>query len=86
MHHVTVLGLSLDTVQPSPLPASLVFLVEVYVCCFSHLCSNVPAVLQTEQNRGAAVQKLHQKQGQLQDLVKLREVNKCACEQMYTHN
>lgn len=52
---------------------------------FSHLCSNVPAVLQTEENRWAAVQKLDQNQCQLQNLVKLWEINICACEHIYTH-
>lgn len=49
-----------------------------------HLCGDVPAVFQAEQNRRAAVQKLHQEQRQLQDLVKLLRGNMCACEQMDT--
>lgn len=49
-----------------------------------HLCGDVPAVLQAEQNRRAAVQELHQEQRQLQDLVKLLKGNMCACEQIDT--
>lgn len=51
---------------------------------FSHLCCNVPAILEAEENRWATVQKLHQKHCQLQDLVKLWEINICVCEQVYT--